>query len=942
MRVAGPRRATAALFAAFVAALVSAAPNDAYEDRHQPLAALDPSTFVDGTSSPTRFSGEISSEKASSADERAAPFAISVRASAPRASGELECEDTVVVTVTARVAPSETHWVASYSPPRANVTATAPTKYALLTRDPAYRETGVSSLSFRLTCARHAYDFVVFTDDWVVRQSWRQDLVPSAVAVARSEPVVLKDAAGPRAPRLVALAPSFEDDVSKTTVFFSKTTFSFTGGDAEELAEELARSASPLAVAWSSGRGAEARPRLRWWVARDGDETSSRENRDESDSRDSRDERKQKVRVVRVRRATTQTYARSDLCGAPANGTGFRDPGFVHVARFGDALRPGTRVEYELTDDFGATYPAATRPRLAFTTPRVLETDHPAFLREEKEKETPDDDPSVSSHHRSAFHARGAFFGFENVSDTGRARASASRSTTRPFSLALFGDAGRGTDDDATTWQEYGSAAIGVSRALTTAAEDGHVDAAFLFGDLSYAVGYGSVWDEFCEQITPFASRVPLLTSLGNHDFDGTAAQWAWMRGRDVRSARSSGGDELDASATRSPRDRYGRGDSGGECGVPSSVRFPTPGRFEKTGTGFEKNAAPGGGWFAVTLGPFRVVSMNTEVSFEKGSAQYAFLESALSDQKLDRSKTPFVVAVAHRPVLVDSFYGRDGPAIVADDDDARDASDVGVALALQKHVWPLFVARGVDVYVAGHNHAYQRHCAFAGMYANGTEPNGPNRSTYFGASGCASFSSGAPEHRYDDPRAPVSLVVGTAGAGFTRHDLGAEFVETTQYAFGYLRLTAESATTMRGAFVRADGGVSDAFAIVKASGGGGGSRSRATEPSRAPRRAGGGGRDGVDECARDDTSSKTRRCDTNTRSVYMVLSHQSSSSSSFAKNIRHSYYESITRRFRAPRANRPSIVSRARVSRARAAFCLRSVPRRGPRTAPWRGTATP
>ena len=849
MRVAGPRRATAALFAACVAALVSAAPNDAYEDRHQPLAALDPSTFVDGTSSPTRFSGEIS---ASSADDRAAPFAISVRASAPRASGELECEDTVVVTVTARVAPSETHWVASYSPPRANVTATAPTKYALLTRDPAYRETGVSSLSFRLTCARHAYDFVVFTDDWVVRQSWRQDLVPSAVAVARSEPVVLKDAAGPRAPRLVALATSFEDDVSKTT--FSKTTFSsFTGGDAEELAEELARSASPLAVAWSSGRGAEARPRLRWWVARDGDETSlSRENRDSRDSRDfeddSNDEKNQSVvqKVVRVRRATTQTYARGDLCGAPANGTGFRDPGFVHVARFGDALRPGTRVEYELTDDFGATYPAATRPRLAFTTPRVLETDHdhPAFLRfeeKEKEKETPDDrSSSVSSHHHRgrAFHARGAFFGFENVSDTGRAI----ETPTRPFSLALFGDAGRGTDDDATTWQEYGSAAIGVSRALTTAAEDGHVDAAFLFGDLSYAVGYGSVWDEFCEQITPFASRVPLLTSLGNHDFDGTAAQWAWMRGRDVRSAaRSSGGGELDASATRSPRDRYGRGDSGGECGVPSSVRFPTPGRFEKNAN------APGGGWFAVTLGPFRVVSMNTEVSFEKGSAQYAFLESTLSDPKLDRSKTPFVVATAHRPVLVDSSYGRDGPSIVADDDDARDASDVGVALALQKHVWPLFVKRGVDVYVAGHNHAYQRHCAFAGFagIANGTEPrtgSGPtlmNRSTYFGASGCASFSSGAPEFRYDDPRAPVSLVVGTAGAGFTRHDLGAEFVETTQYAFGYLRLTAESATTMRGEFVRADGGVSDAFAIVKAPSQS--SRSRATEPSRAPRRAGGG-----------------------------------------------------------------------------------------------------
>ena len=36
-----------------------------------------------------------------------------------------------------------------------------------------------------------------------------------------------------------------------------------------------------------------------------------------------------------------------------------------------------------------------------------------------------------------------------------------------PFALALFGDMGRGTEDDATTWQEYGSAAIDVSNALT-------------------------------------------------------------------------------------------------------------------------------------------------------------------------------------------------------------------------------------------------------------------------------------------------------------------------------------------------------------------------------------------------------------------------------------------------------------------------------------------
>jgi len=255
MRVSGPRRVTAALFAACLAALVSAAPHDAYEDRHQPLTALDPSTFVDGTSRATRFSGDLVSSEA-------APFSVSVRASRPRASGELECEDTVVVTVTARVAPSDKHWVASYSPPNANVTTTAPTKYALLTRDPAYLETGVASLFFQLTCARHAYDFVVFTDDWVIRQSWRQDLVPSAVAVARSDQVTLKNADGPRAPRLVALAATFDAPTETNEREVSLKKFKKASNGEASLSP-----LTPLAVAWSSGRGAEKGARLRWWVA---------------------------------------------------------------------------------------------------------------------------------------------------------------------------------------------------------------------------------------------------------------------------------------------------------------------------------------------------------------------------------------------------------------------------------------------------------------------------------------------------------------------------------------------------------------------------------------------------------------------------------------------------------------------------------------------------
>ena len=807
MRVSGPRRVTAALFAACLAALVSAAPHDAYEDRHQPLTALDPSTFVDGTSRATRFSGDLIStegDDASSADDRAAPFAVSVRASRPRASGELECEDTVVVTVTARVAPSDKHWVASYSPPNANVTATAPTKYALLTRDPAYLETGVANLSFKLTCARHAYDFVVFTDDWVVRQGWRQDLVPSAVAVARSDVVTLKDADGPRAPRLVALASTFDAPTESTE-----------RGKKEKKSSRAAASngnasLSPLAVAWSSGRGAEKGARLRWWVEEkkhEVDEVVSFETSVETeDVEDVKDEDVTDKNVY-VSYATTRTYSSSDLCGAPANGTGFRDPGYVHVARFGAAfsdVKPGTRVVYELTDDTGATYPSVDAPRLAFRAPRLhvaLGDETKTQTREDSFEEALVDDSSND-------------IAAKNTNQNENAST-----TMYPFALALFGDMGRGTEDDATTWQEYGSAAIDVSNALTKFVDSESIDAAFLFGDLSYAVGYGSVWDEFCEQITPWASRVPLLTSAGNHELDGTAAQWQWALSQ-----------EKEKQTQKRTRDVYGGGDSGGECGVPSSVRFPNPGSLKSTGLGM----GGAGGWFVVTLGPFRVVSMNTEADFSFGSAQFRFLEAELSPKRVDRDLTPFVVVVAHRPALVDSSFGRDKPSIIHGDGDANDGSDVGVALALQEHVWPLFVESGVDAFVAGHNHAYQRHCAFLGFQT-------PNRSTYFDKSGCALFST---QNVYENPRAPVSLVVGTGGAGFTRHDLGASFVETTQYAFGFLSLVAESSTTMRGRFFGVAGEALDEFVIVVDDRDRDRDRdlgSSAVTPPRGPRRAGGG-----------------------------------------------------------------------------------------------------
>lgn len=72
-------------------------------------------------------------------------------------------------------------------------------------------------------------------------------------------------------------------------------------------------------------------------------------------------------------------------------------------------------------------------------------------------------------------------------------------------------------------------------------------------GDISYARGYSWLWDNYFAQIEPVAARAPWLVCIGNHEYDWPGQPW-------------------------NPRwAPYGT-DSGGECGVPYSLRFRMPG----------------------------------------------------------------------------------------------------------------------------------------------------------------------------------------------------------------------------------------------------------------------------------------------------------------------------------------------------------------------------
>ena len=83
------------------------------------------------------------------------------------------------------------------------------------------------------------------------------------------------------------------------------------------------------------------------------------------------------------------------------------------------------------------------------------------------------------------------------------------------------------------------------------------------FGDLSYARGAGHIWDLWLEMVSVFATEVPLMIGVGNHEYDHT----------------DGGGDGKDPSGVVNPEGfspEWGNflTDSGGECGVPTSKRF--------------------------------------------------------------------------------------------------------------------------------------------------------------------------------------------------------------------------------------------------------------------------------------------------------------------------------------------------------------------------------
>lgn len=129
------------------------------------------------------------------------------------------------------------------------------------------------------------------------------------------------------------------------------------------------------------------------------------------------------------------------------------------------------------------------------------------------------------------------------------------------------------------------------------------------------------------------------------------------------------------------------------------SRTWATPGNhdYETAGaTGYfdyygERAGPYGVGYYSYDVGPWHVVSLNSEIAMSLGSPQVAWLRNDLQSKR-----TPCTAAIIHRPLLSSGPNG-DNPGV--------------------RDLWRILIEAGADIVISGHDHHYER---FARMDENG------------------------------------------------------------------------------------------------------------------------------------------------------------------------------------------------------------------------------
>ncbi|OWM90033.1 hypothetical protein CDL15_Pgr026946 [Punica granatum] len=124
----------------------------------------------------------------------------------------------------------------------------------------------------------------------------------------------------------------------------------------------------------------------------------------------------------------------------------------------------------------------------------------------------------------------------------------------------------------------------------------------------------------------------------------------------------------------------YGTPDSGGECGVAYETYFPMP------------TPAKDKPWYSIEQGSIHFTVISTEHDWTETSEQYQWMKSDMAS--VDRSKTPWLVFMGHRPMYTSS------------------TGVFSVDKRFQNAVEPLLLDNKVDLALFGHVHNYERTCS--------------------------------------------------------------------------------------------------------------------------------------------------------------------------------------------------------------------------------------
>lgn len=294
--------------------------------------------------------------------------------------------------------------------------------------------------------------------------------------------------------------------------------------------------------------------------------------------------------------AGTLTFSRNDMCGAPARTFGWRHPGYIHTS-FLKELWPNSEYTYKLGHQlFDGTYV---------------------------------------------------------WSKTYSFRASPYPGQNSLQQVIIFGDMGKAERDGSNEYANYQPGSLNTTDQLVKDLDN--IDIVFHIGDISYANGYISQWDQFTSQVEPIASTVPYMIASGNHERD-------WP----------------DSGSF------YKGMDSGGECGVPAETMYYVP----------TENRA--NFWYSTDFGMFRFCIADSEHDWREGTEQYRFIEHCLAS--VDRRKQPWLIFAAHRVLgySSDYYYAKEGSF---EEPMGRES--------LQK-LWQKY---RVDIAFYGHVHNYERTC---------------------------------------------------------------------------------------------------------------------------------------------------------------------------------------------------------------------------------------